>query len=772
MQNYSALTTHTTHVFSEIGDYVVELTICSSISCSILNTTITIEPELDLYLRFNMTYTPGAVPLDINVIILYIKSDLSVPISVNCSIIFEQKKIANIITTDANLTTTSLESQSIHVVMTTDYVINYTYTNDVPDEILNMTCHNHVSSIQYDTTVLLRGEINTINITAEREAYLVGENVRLLVDIRQGDHVVLVIDFGDGIVDNFTRSNIYSNEFTWKLDHVYDTNENFTLFLYGYNEHFNSTVSMIQAPIIVQNGLTEIELTVDNKNVIFPNGLANFDLHAIDNSILPDNVFCSWKFDDFTESTVYSAGLMSGLSDIKQHLYHRHNIGSSISVFTYCYNLVSSKNASVEIQVYEEIHTLAVTATPIYAIPLENVSFVSSLVNGSNVIFDYDYNNGQMQSKHHDSLFANSKAFPHIYAFLTIGNFTVNITAKNPVSSVSYQLEIIVQNKILNLTISNLDSILYTPGWIQFVLATGYEQKELGNIHCAWNYTDGAIDKSYIHVLLPLGSHNHSHTFPRSSVGLVNISVTCENLVSSLVASTDVLVILDEVLLESLVTESWLWWTNTSTFNLTVKRFGTNSCFEFNLGDGTKYFYGVSWCQTYAAANGLSLIEIQHGQMTIELNHTYSTWNVYPVSVYAFNHITNDTINTTAVIKDWYCYSPNITYNESLINLVNIPQFMKSITFSIAPIDIEINCMKSLNKSQSLLVVYDNSNTVVYSEANMTEFSYTPRMFPYGMYRLVLRISMLGVEQYFDEVGVSFEIIKTPLVVNIAGKYL
>ena len=765
IESYASLTTDVSHNFTEIGEYHIELTIYNELSSQSLSADIVIEPDLENYVAFGEAiYTPSAVPLDVAFPLVYINQSLNTPIHINCTVVYEQLRNNNGSSNDS-----SSDSIMLSIAMTYDYLLNHTYVFDTSDEIFAITCNNHVSDIHTEITILLRGDIYGIIVTPEMQYYPVGDTVIFTVNIAHGDHVVLVVDFGDGTTENYTEANIYSSEFAWHITHNYDINNNFTVSVQGHNEHFHSELSYTESPVIIQYGLSEIEVVTDSQYVKIPDGQVTFDLHSLNTSVLPDNVFCAWQYDDTTTQQYYSVGLMSGMSDIEQFTYTRHNIGSPVTVSIICSNFVSTKATSITLEIMEEVREFHVVCDFPFSIRSETLTFTSSLANGSHVIFDYDYGNGQSTTQTHPTIFANTRNLQHTYAFPAIGNYSINVTAHNPVSSLSFQLDIIVQNEILHLSLSNEDSVLFPPGLVTFTITSDQNQYELESIHCNWLYSGNIEEYIYINEMLPSSSYNHSYTFSQASVGLVDIDVSCTNLASTLQLTSSVEIILDEVLLGLVVTEPWLWWTNTSTFNLTIDRFGTNSCFQWNMGDGTIYLYGMPWCQTYANENGLTLLAVEDGQSVLHISHTYETWNVYTVTVDGFNHVSDVTTQTQAIIKDWYCFSPNITYNDTLTDPTNRPQFMKSAVFILQPDNIAIDCMKSVNRSFSLLQVFNSDDVVVFSVENETQFSYAPRQLPYGLYSLRLNLWMLGVTQYSDEATIDFEIIKTPLVINIAG---
>ena len=234
--------------------------------------------------------------------------------------------------------------------------------------------------------------------------------------------------------------------------------------------------------------------------------------------------------------------------------------------------------------------------------------------------------------------------------------------------------------------------------------------------------------------------------------------------------NTSVIIVLDEVVLESVITE-WVWWTNTSQFNLTIQTFGTHSCFLWDMGDSIRYFFGRPWCANNASDARLQLNIIDHGIMNLFVNHTYDTWDTYKVNVFAFNHVSEDSVSTSAVVEEWYCYTPNITFSDNFTDPENPMKFMKSTEFSIKPVTIEIDCMKSLNRSEIVLNIYrvSDKQSAVLSFVNISSFNHSARQLPYGEYIVSLSVIMLGVPSVFRTSQAYFEVTKTPLDVSIKG---
>ena len=142
------------------------------------------------------------------------------------------------------------------------------------------------------------------------------------------------------------------------------------------------------------------------------------------------------------------------------------------------------------------------------------------------------------------------------------------------------------------------------------------------------------------------------------------------------------------------------------------------------------------------------------------------TSNRYNVTVNAFNHVSSDARSVITVVKEWYCYQPNITFAENLTNTANPLQFMKSVDFFIRPTSVAIDCMKSYNQSSTVWQIRGGD-----SQPDMDALHHPSRYLPYGEYTIDFTVELVGVEdEYYDMETIYIEIIPTPLYVSINGK--
>jgi len=103
-----------------------------------------------------------------------------------------------------------------------------------------------------------------------------------------------------------------------------------------------------------------------------------------------------------------------------------------------------------------------------------------------------------------------------------------------------------------------------------------------------WNIGSGYSDVSESVALLdPSTPHQKTFTYVEADTGEQTISVTCSNSVSSQQVTLDVTVVWDNVILGDLVCPDSILWNHELTCDLTVVRFGTGACFEWDMGDSS-----------------------------------------------------------------------------------------------------------------------------------------------------------------------------------------
>ncbi len=331
-----------------------------------------------------------------------------------------------------------------------------------------------------------------------------------------------------------------------------------------------------------------------------------------------------------------------------------------------------------------------------------------------------------------------------------------------------------MQHQVVNLTLSANGSVPWPPGEVYYLLNVGQNQTELNSLHCVWQFGSASGEEySYLDSLTQTRPYASTHTFPRLDIGNATIKVNCSNLVSWQEIETVVEIVLDKVILESLETVSGVFWSNNTVLTLKIKRFAANSCFRWELGDGTEMLYGVQSCHEYALRNSIGFVEMQFGQSSISVSHVYPDIGDYLVSVFAFNRVSNDSLQIIAVINDWPCEKPEVSFPTDY----DLPLTIMRSEPLVLMANVTVNCTKTTMFVASV-EVYTNDGQHLVAQSSALEgnqISFSPRTFEYGTYKVrykaslhlfhaVLNVNCMETQQIFE-----LEVTKTPLVVNIVG---
>ena len=226
-------------------------------------------------------------------------------------------------------------------------------------------------------------------------------------------------------------------------------------------------------------------------------------------------------------------------------------------------------------------------------------------------------------------------------------------------------------------------------------------------------------------------------------------------------------VILDAIILDTLVSNGTVFWGNVSALTLNIERFGTGACFHWDMGDGTSGFlYGVSQC---AAHQGNShFIEIKPNIEFIYHEYVYKTFDIFTVTVFAFNNVSDDSLSEKAIVIDWLCFPPNITYDEKYKDTQEPFENWKSVGFEIE-VNYSVDCMKTkvVDTTWKIFRKGEENRSPVIERKYGFSFIYEPRQLEYGDYTVELNASMANVTNTTNLGYFYLRIVKSPLVAFI-----
>ena len=584
-----------------------------------------------------------------------------------------------------------------------------------------------------------------------------------------------ISDFGDGTNSSLTFVD-FVNDDEFVVNHTYSTpSPTAFLNLTCYNYVSNVTLTdliMLQTPISNVSIGTSLSAYPTNSSVplsIYMTEGSHFNI-TVD---YDDNIVNTYSV---YASSVYSSEII---------LYHTYRIHGKYNVSVTVYNLISSVIASLSnlIIIQDVIDGFVFSLQTTAAAANEVVHINATLTVGSDVAIQAAFGNGDVVT-YTNNFDPMSKIIMLNYTYAEVGNYTINATAFNLVSQQQANMTIVIQERIVALNLTGNTSLIWPPAYGRYNVGLGFGQPLLEDVFCKWEANaDGIISTFFVPILDQNLPHIYGYTFNKSNAGVNQISVNCTNLISWQRSTIQVTVVLDEVILGPLTClDSFVWWNFTANFSLNVTRFGTGSCFQWNMGDESRgVVYGVASCSPYAIGNQLQFHLIQPNVMTVSHLYVYPKLGKYQVSVRAFTPINNATASVKVNIVEWKCLKPNLTIDAKFKSISNPFPLPRSEHLNISA-NASIYCLGGIDRYE--WKVYDlykrqadphTSPLIFYNSSGL--FQYISNSLPYELYEIEVEVSMES--SYFNftpfsDVGFIFlNITKTPLKINFpAASYI
>ena len=759
IDGYHAHSAVVQNVFMKSRDFFVSVTAYNDVGKAHASTNVTNEP-VPGYFSQEYTYHPIYPPVTVTYTLLMNGQPDEVA-STKCKLL---------------LNGTLLDSLSQTVSSVRNATLIYTFHNTVPDISPTFRCYNHFSSNIISPMIILQQNVTNVILISPRQYWSTLDNVQFTATVQTGSDVMFTLDYKDGLGGNFTHPVKHAFTTPFNFTHNFTGDGVFKPSILAYNKHFN-TSGALEGNVYLQNPVRELTFS-GRPYILQPPGVAVMEFIPNKHFPLPTNITCKIA----RNADSYEAfELRNGTTHTQIANYTRSDVGEN-EEHAECWNEISHQNLTFNFTVCEDIKIFNVTAWPLILSYGETAMFNITMLTGSHVQFNVHFADGETQNYTHPQMFANESIYTLNHTFNKAGNFSATVHAYNPVSQNSFTMEqiIVVQKRIVSLTLTGNSSVLWTPGTVSYDLSLTPGQPELTDVHCLWYWGDNSSSKSY-HPAIDIGEMEPiQHDFPRNACGIILTAVECWNLVSNGSASHTVHVILDEVLIESLVVNRKVVYPNSTTFQLTLRRYGTHSCFLFNFGDhdSRRVVYGAKTgnCSAHALSLGIKYFEIQHGTTYIKHIHQYTHKTGYYVSVNAFNHITYDYIRNRTVLLNNPCEFPDILY---VGNGTKEKPFaaLKSARIPLRPIA-HFDCIDTYLFNVSWEAYQKPPGERMEKQVNMSLqmklppqlfMEFPPLSFPHGLVRVQINVSMYTLGGMWTLASTYLNITKTPLAMGMIG---
>ena len=197
-------------------------------------------------------------------------------------------------------------------------------------------------------------------------------------------------------------------------------------------------------------------------------------------------------------------------------------------------------------------------------------------------------------------------------------------------------------------------------------------------------------------------------------------------------------------------------------FALYLSKYGTTPCYKFDPGDGNLFYYGEG-CDS----NLTSLVEITVTGMVLSFEYSYRETGHYEFTVEGWNMVSREVRTVQLPVNSKPCNPPDITiqgvgksserprieYKSSVIMVTSFTIISCELTSQV-----EFIWWVRTGATMQLILLSDTS-----------EITFPARFFETGRHEIVVQASMEGTFGMVDEDSLFFDIIESPLHVELAG---
>ena len=352
------------------------------------------------------------------------------------------------------------------------------------DKLFEVITSGHVRATK---TIKLVQRIvrDTVNVTRTPEYPVANtSNTTICVTIQTASHLTLTFDYGDGSVIETDTVNFPAADLATCKSHLYGTGEfNLVVTL----ENILST-EVFALPVQSFQPISDLTMTVSNTHVACPGGEVVIGIEKIDrDSDDPTDIFLSWDISglDFDRADItlpHSQSLILPCSNVGDVVLNA-NISNRVSF--------RALNTTVTVQTKIQNPQLLVLSEFISVNELANFSV--KLSEGSHAKFSVDFADISVYSFMHSNVNNSTveEQFHHI--FTRPGNYTVQLTASNNVTTSSPELTVtankivIVQTPFDVLKIDSDSEYIHEGGTIHVTLTVPSDNAGIAdNVHMNW----------------------------------------------------------------------------------------------------------------------------------------------------------------------------------------------------------------------------------------------------------------------------------------------
>ena len=583
-----------------------------------------------------------------------------------------------------------------------------------------------------------------------------------------GTNVSYLVNFGDNSETIVTRKS--------SVNRAYGLHGLYTVNITAINEvsTFNTSINVkVHKPVLKLEGANIPALVAKfNQSV----SITIFFLKGSDFN-------CHWEFGDgqeikknATEELIYFKHFHVGVESFTNVSMSAKHVFKQVGVYqatVICQNRLSEVTTMTYVTVQKEIELFQVSS--VGPVAFGNSFFVNwTIASGTNVTFKVFLNQQDLDIENHD-LYHMSQVTPSIYK--QAGKHNITVTAKNLVTPLLSQTQIVaievpVSDVYINTRYLDAGKLHAGHGIDMNTFPEGVPvvfEASVNNgssLQYIWSISETTTQ-------IERNRPKIEYTF--NTPGIYTISIRVGNQVSEAVSSVVIAVQKRASFLNGrLECSSPKVKKETVTIRATVKILGTNSTLLIELDNNTRYWYGDATVENDTTT--------QYGgelKRTVVIHYVYDSPGVYNITAVIRNDVSKSSANCEVEILSRPCKKPEVKLNR----VGNIPKDARHLFTSediIIDADIDVFCPESkksqyewkvfqYNPERRIFVPFDD--VISDGEASMQELRLKKRALPLGLFRLRLRVNMIGedLDDFFAVAEGYIRIVRSHLIAKISG---